>query len=53
MKRKLKKIFYYLCLKEEINMILTGIIGTAMIYIIFRDLKISMNWMRDAKEYWK
>ena len=32
-------------------MILAGIIGTTMTYMILKDLKISMDWMRDAQAY--
>lgn len=34
-------------------MILVGMIGTTITYMILKDLKISMDWMRDAQAYWK
>jgi len=34
-------------------MILAGMISATMTYMMLRDLKISMDWMRDAEEYWK
>ena len=34
-------------------MILAGMISATMTYMILRDLKLSMDWMRDAREYWK
>ena len=34
-------------------MILAGMIGAIITYMIFKNLKISMDWMRGAKEYWK
>jgi len=34
-------------------MILAGMIGATMTYMMLKDFKISMDWMRDAREYWK
>ena len=32
-------------------MILVGMIGATMTYMMLKDFKISMDWMRDARAY--